>query len=280
MKLYIIGNGFDRNHGLNTSYFDYRNYLLNKGVRISDFENDENLPNPVGEYWACIESHLQINYEDLFDNSFNVFASNLNDESDSRWHNLVVEIELRTELSNKITDEYFKEWINSIDDNCNKKYDFGNDCIFVTFNYTHILEKAYGVKPLHIHGEKHGSIQFGCFDNNPKEITKELSRRYEDYEWYCVSVEPAIHELKIYCNNSFKDFERNKKLLKEYLSDKNIDEVIVMGHSFLGIDECYYRDVFTKYKCKWTIFSHSPYDCEKIKEFEKRYNIKVKTRKW
>jgi len=27
MNLFVIGNGFDRAHGLNTSYFDFRYYL-------------------------------------------------------------------------------------------------------------------------------------------------------------------------------------------------------------------------------------------------------------
>ena len=27
MKLFIIGNGFDKGHGLNTSYWDFRTYL-------------------------------------------------------------------------------------------------------------------------------------------------------------------------------------------------------------------------------------------------------------
>lgn len=30
MKLYIVGNGFDLNHGRKTSYWDYRNHLLEK----------------------------------------------------------------------------------------------------------------------------------------------------------------------------------------------------------------------------------------------------------
>ena len=30
MKLYIVGNGFDLNHGRKTSYWDYRNYLSEK----------------------------------------------------------------------------------------------------------------------------------------------------------------------------------------------------------------------------------------------------------
>jgi hypothetical protein len=29
MKLFIIGNGFDKGHDLNTSYWDFRNYLKN-----------------------------------------------------------------------------------------------------------------------------------------------------------------------------------------------------------------------------------------------------------
>lgn len=30
MRLFLIGNGFDRFHGMNTEYSDFRNYMINK----------------------------------------------------------------------------------------------------------------------------------------------------------------------------------------------------------------------------------------------------------
>ena len=33
MKLFIIGNGFDKGHGLNTSYWDFRTYLKNMYIQ-------------------------------------------------------------------------------------------------------------------------------------------------------------------------------------------------------------------------------------------------------
>lgn len=40
MKLYIIGNGFDLNHGMKTAYWDYREFLAqNHSTIIREYEN-------------------------------------------------------------------------------------------------------------------------------------------------------------------------------------------------------------------------------------------------
>lgn len=40
MKLYIIGNGFDLNHGMKTSYWNYREFLAQKhSTIIREYEN-------------------------------------------------------------------------------------------------------------------------------------------------------------------------------------------------------------------------------------------------
>ena len=42
MKLYLIGNGFDLHHGLETSYYHYKKYLLSKSKSIVvEFESFE-----------------------------------------------------------------------------------------------------------------------------------------------------------------------------------------------------------------------------------------------
>ena len=40
MKLYIIGNGFDLNHGMKTAYWNYREFLAqNHSTIIREYEN-------------------------------------------------------------------------------------------------------------------------------------------------------------------------------------------------------------------------------------------------
>ena len=38
MKLFIIGNGFDRNHGCETGYDSFKKYLQTHSYMIGDFE--------------------------------------------------------------------------------------------------------------------------------------------------------------------------------------------------------------------------------------------------
>ena len=170
MKLYIIGNGFDLNHGLKTSYCCFKTFLINLSIPIKEFEKANYLPNEIGDDWSNVENHLEIDYEDSFETTYNAFRPDLlNDESDSRWHNFTIEVAIRTELTKRIIGPLFREWINSINENCNKKYSLDRNNLYVTFNYTHVLEKTYGLFPFHIHGKKNDVIQFGCFNNNPKE---------------------------------------------------------------------------------------------------------------
>ena len=281
MKLYIIGNGFDLNHRLETSYNSFRDYLISRGIRVFDFENNEYCPNPIGEDWSNIEQHLELNYLDLMCDTVNTYYPDLlNDESDSRWHNITIEVEIKTEFINKITHEYFNDWINSIDTTCSKKISLDTSGCFITFNYTRVLEDTYNINPFHVHGMVGGNMQFGCFENDPSEIFKQLVEEYSNDQWYGVSIEEAVHEIKRYCEYTFKDYELNKQKLISFLSNKHVDEVIVMGHNFLGIDECYYREIFSKYKCKWTIYCHGCQDKENAVLFGKKYNLSVNIIEW
>lgn len=68
MKLYIIGNGFDLNHGLPTSYWNYRDYLAgNNSFLASNYERSEYLQ--AAEYrddtkWNDVEGGLVLQSED------------------------------------------------------------------------------------------------------------------------------------------------------------------------------------------------------------------------
>lgn len=280
MKLYIIGNGFDLNHKLPTSYLNFKGFLCSKKINIKEFENFEYFPNQIGEDWSDIEKHLELDYVELLDYAVRTFYPDLTDDSDSRWDNISIEINLKTDFFNKIVNDLFNEWLNTVELNCNKQFIFdSNDC-FVTFNYTHTLEEVYGIIPFHVHGALGGRIQFGCSENNPAESFIKLEQEYSYDEWYGVSIERAVYAIRHYCENTYKDFETNKRLIEKYLVDKNIDEVIVMGHNYMGIDGLYYRDIFSKFGCKWIIYCHNKKDFENAGDFSLKYNIDVEIVEW
>lgn len=68
-NLYVIGNGFDLHHGLNTNYIDYRNYLEQNGEccwLLKTYPKNN-------RFWADIERGLRIDYEQYIKDYINAF---------------------------------------------------------------------------------------------------------------------------------------------------------------------------------------------------------------
>ncbi|WP_339311174.1 AbiH family protein [Paenibacillus sp. FSL M7-0896] len=80
MKLFILGNGFDRGHGLPTNYWDFRTYLENVEPHfLHSFEehyyiyprNDINAKQEM--LWNELETNLaNIDQDDIIDNAVNI----------------------------------------------------------------------------------------------------------------------------------------------------------------------------------------------------------------
>ena len=68
-KLFIIGNGFDRAHGLPTRYIDYRDYLFhNYPDFLKDVEEAYSLNPEDIEWWQDFENNLGL--ADRFESDF------------------------------------------------------------------------------------------------------------------------------------------------------------------------------------------------------------------
>lgn len=71
-----------------------------------------------------------------------------------------------------------------------------------------------------------------------------------------------------------KNLESNYETLKEFLKDALIDEIVIIGHSFMGVDEQYYRDILVPlYKDKKWIFYYYQSD-ELARIFIDKYGVK------
>jgi hypothetical protein len=157
MKLFIIGNGFDIGHGLPTGYWDFRTFL------------DSVYP----EFLRSFEEHYDIypgmSAEAKKKTLWSRFESNLANIDEDTIIDIGTSIELNLEsgdvgiedtLYSHFTDEYqyieklagyLKQWVRSIKiRDCLPRttiIDKSNRDLFLTFNYTAVLENVYGITP-------------------------------------------------------------------------------------------------------------------------------------
>ena len=140
--LYIIGNGFDLHHGLNTSYKNFRDNVVLKAPnlwkQLIDIYGDDVTKDM---WWSDFEAKLaDINYNHL-----------LNSDNGVAMGGMKVQNFLTGQLP-----PLFGKWINSIKLNIlpENEVDIDKDALFFTFNYSLVLEKKYKVNKdniWHIH---------------------------------------------------------------------------------------------------------------------------------
>lgn len=200
MKLFIIGNGFDLDHNLLSKFSDFKKYLKttylpkynydyptlpNVGV---DKDGDEAvdpisaaqilyaLVNHISEYstWQDFEKCLgKLDYQEILD------MVEKDDEKPFYYFNSLEDIVEDFNHTMKFAiSKLFVEWIEQIDySNASKKYEFKEDDLFLSFNYTHVLEDVYGIMPeniCHIHGSANGGL---CIIGHGN-----VDREFEEYD--------------------------------------------------------------------------------------------------
>lgn len=183
------------------------------------------------------------------------------------------------------------------------------DC-YLTFNYTTSLEDIFGIerdKIMYIHNRfprsqkdgklekiefnenweyemrsSEGCFQFGSAQNLKININEYIKSLKLESLNVLFDSSNLVKEIELLCKELSKDISSNYERLKRFLYKKNIDEVIVLGHSFMGIDLPYYDEVLmpTLKDCKWTIYWFSEEDYKNIAKFEKRFSCEVKRAEW
>ncbi len=154
--LVIVGNGFDRFHNLPTCYKDYRDFLLsNHKQLVTDFENFPFLENDGPERWSDVEKSLTLAYEECLEDALDSYPLDLTADNPG-WNDPTIWIEAQTDFIKDFTGELFFRWLLSIDVmQAENEVVFPSDAVFVTYNYTTVLEDVYGVprsRIYHIHG--------------------------------------------------------------------------------------------------------------------------------
>lgn len=271
MKLFIIGNGFDIGHGLPTGYWDFRTYL--------------NLVRP--EFLQSFEEHYDIypgmSAEAKKKTLWSRFESNLANIDEDTIIDIGTSIELDLEsgdvgiedtLYSYFTDEYqyieklagyLKQWVRSIRiRDCLPRTSFidkSNRDLFLTFNYTSVLENVYGIAPgniIHIHGSLRDYTLDPVLGHGNKERLQKTRDRIAEAEKVFDEKECSIcRVVNDYYDRTLKDTSKYSVYLS-LIAEKDISDIIVIGHSLDGIDMPYFTliDSYTGKKRMWTVYCY------------------------
>lgn len=301
--LFILGNGFDLAHGLDTSYWNFRTFLSeNYPEFLFAFERMYNiLPLDDTEPWYTEEAQKKWNksvnknlwkyFEEkmgnpdidaMLDMSESVVGDlcladgvvAIRDTMDEYWRR---EYGFVNELS-----KYIEEWVEQIDISKvtvqKKIIENNNSDLFITFNYTGTLEEIYKIESdqiLHIHG----SIEPYCDmapimgHGNIFDVKKYKEKSIDADEKFWEETASIYNAISEYLNTLLKDTEqiiyRNESFFKRLSC---IDNIVILGLSFGDVDIPYLTKIKDSVsdQIKWNVYY---YDDAAKKDLEKVFNV-------
>lgn len=243
MRGFLIGNGFDLAHGMKSKYSDFYKYeAINNPSNISCFDGFYDMM--PEEIWGDFEDNIgRIDYE-----LFMAHMGSIYDEKDDYGLTECAEdIDFEHLLCNyneMVKD--LKSWVNKLS-MPNRKYSLSSDDLYLSFNYTNVLENVYKIKKsniLHIHGEVERSNLILGYDNiDVEKVLSEADRGiytgdfpYE-YEGFCI-----LQEFLCRFHKDTKDIIlKNAAFLDRFA---NCDEIYIIGLSFSRTDINYLKYIF------------------------------------
>jgi len=246
-NIFIIGNGFDLAHGINTSYGSFKTFLQkesssSKQPHVKSLIEIITRSTTDKDSWSDFETALgKINYS-LYQNNGKAQTNAV-----------------------KLLKPFFKEWLVGIPLNeiqPIKKFrsliDPHTD-VFFTFNYTSTLENLYEAKYVcHIHGETAGNIIFGHGNNDLPLCSKTAQQLHISLR---KDISIAVSNIAIFNNK----YIFRKLTLHEQLRENRTTKNLLKQRAFL---EQAKSSANTDMKCRSIFsigFSYSEIDMVSIK---------------
>ena len=293
-RLFVIGNGFDLEHDLPTSYKHHFKKIAEKNEQINYFWDIYQSREP--DIWSDFEHSLANPDFNTLEEIFNGYTPDYTSDYEHDRDAIIIQVDLNGLLLESLN-KFAKEAEQEVE-YCQQlhKYSvlFNENDLFVNFNYTHTLEQIYHInksKILHIHGEiGRNNLLLGypkgeyepekyyydvrCKGRGPyisEDIEEHINRMLEnesmDYYTY------TAFSLLIEKTKSFSKTPQIEKLIP-FLQDTYIDEIVVIGHS-CSIDYTYFEYLNKKYPS--VLWSFNPHDINTKENIEKLINrIKIK----
>lgn len=274
--LYIIGNGFDISHSIESRYSDFEKWVRSRNnQRLIDmmdifFSNKQSL-------WADIETALgEYDEESILD----FCRSNENIDYDHPMRSIIAIEDAPNDIVRPILDEFlesFQLWVNSIDIMQAQPIEtYDQNSLFLTFNYTETLEKVYNIPQqqiLHIHGSRLIDDDNYIIGHNSIKQTDLYDTENGGY----LFEQEAKNKIIGLMNGLHKDttsiIRHNKSF---FISMKNINHVVIKGHSLYEVDWPYFDEVYKNIKsdAQWIFNYYTREDYERMKNYIEYTGIK------
>lgn len=291
MKLFIIGNGFDLAHNMKTSYKDFYNYLIeeykvNKDIdyylQNIDFDLDEEIMlnenlagllvsainETSGGDWSDFETTLgKLDYSEMIDRNFDDFDNpfeytSLNEQTGNAVYKAFSEIK-----------KLFNDWLETITiDNVRTNHKFlkfvnTNLDIFLSFNYTKVLEEKYKcLKITHIHGTSDGEIEVGHGSINNVDEEPSFDIGILGAETYFEKIHELLRKKTENAISKNKDFFDMIKT--------GVSEIYSIGFSFSDVDMVYIEEIVNRINSNEVIWYFDTFDSIQKRDVYKSKIIK------
>lgn len=262
--LYLIGNGFDLWHGIQSGYRHFKAYVAAHDQELSRICEDYL---PAEDDWSDLESSLAgINVDCIIDDLSHFMSSyGADDWSDSGHHDFQMEVERVVANLSKSLKKQFSTWIRQLciptpETAPRRLKTIDSTARFLSFNYTPTLRTMYGIpdeQVLHIHGraDRLDSDLILGHAWNPQ-TRRSLSDRHDIEELDPRQVE-AFGLLDDYFLKTFKPSQR---LIEEhghfFEQLAGVDKVLVLGHSLSEVDAPYFQAILSVpelYAARWHV---------------------------
>lgn len=250
--LYIIGNGFDLHHGVQSSYAAFGEYL--KEVDAETYDQLERYFSVDENFWWEFEAQLaHLDTDSLIDDAGVHLASyGADDWSDSGHHDYEYELKRVVTAISSTLRRRFGEWVRQLvipspTMVTDKLLPLRRDARYLTFNYTDTLQRLYGIPDasvLHIHGaaarEKDQLILGHGWERTPADyFTHNI-----DHESADVRVIGGYEIVDDYFTKTFKPTARVIETHQPFFQGlSGIKKIFIMGHSLSHVDLPYLMEM-------------------------------------
>lgn len=238
--LYIIGNGFDLFHKVKTKFIHFYSWLNLKDEKHERFATEmENLFLSYSIHgnllWRDFEKalgDLDINYvQEQYS------GEEENKAFDEKYQKRAAQIMHKT---TRMIPSYLREWIAETDiTKVTPKLPLSKDSLYLSFNYTLLLENVYHIpkeRIVHIHH---------CYTDQEDLVTGHNKSFPTWLEHQNINVEMALQNISSEANALKKPV---KEIIKQnsvfFNSLSKVSNIIVFGHSLSPIDGPYFEQVF------------------------------------
>ena len=271
MNLFIIGNGFDLAHGLKTKYEHFREYLEESdGIFLESLE--EMYGYSIGSSKELIKNYLWQDFEGNLSDIDEISIIEQGEDIDLglEWEDIGVEDTLNIHWESKYRfikelNEYVMKWIKGINIDVQKKTDFiSSEDLFITFNYTLLLEEVYGIDRyniLHIHGsiDEDDILPVMGHGNKDKiiemrEIAKSFREKFKEKQSSIYNAIANYYEITLKDVNSH--ILNNDSFFRRLI---DVNSISIIGHSLGNVDMPYFREIYNHVSedTIWNIYYYS-----------------------